>query len=82
MYKSSWPYTIYLKLIFGDLRENKGVIGMVLILGGNSEIGAHAQSDIGQLICLRYLFRPTAVSNLKLFPQKKIFLSPCTTCFE
>ena len=51
MYKSSWPYTIYLKLLFGDLRENKGVIGMVLILGGNSEIGAHSSSEICDVIC-------------------------------
>ena len=75
-------YNMGIFLYISGILQNFVWIHGTYILGGNSEIGAHAQSDIGQLICLRYLFRPTAVSNLKLFPQKKIFLSPCTTCFE
>ena len=30
---------------------------MVLILDGNSEIGAHVWRNLGYLICLRQLFR-------------------------
>ena len=37
----------------------------MLILDGNSEIGAHMSSEIGKLICLRHLFKSTAVANLK-----------------
>ena len=38
---------------------------MVLILDGNSEIGAPVWSEIGNLICLRHLRRLNAGSNLK-----------------
>ena len=34
---------------------------VVLILDGNSEDGAHANSEIGNLICVRHLFRSKVV---------------------
>ena len=37
---------------------------MVLVLG-ISKIGEHWWSEIGNLICLRHLFRKTAVAKLK-----------------
>ena len=37
---------------------------MVLILDGNSEIGAHLSSNLCYLICVRHLFRSRAVTNL------------------
>ena len=40
---------------------------MVLILDGNSEIGAHLKSEIGILIGLGHLSRWKAVASLKLF---------------
>ena len=44
---------------------------MVLILDGNSEIGAHLWCDIGQLICLKHLFRPSAVTYLIFSSSQK-----------
>ena len=38
---------------------------MVLELDGNLEKGARLWSDLGYLICLRHLFRSTAVTFLK-----------------
>ena len=35
---------------------------MVYILNGDSKIGEHVYSEIGNLICLRHLFRSTAVA--------------------
>ena len=49
---------------------------MVLILDGNSEIGAHVWSNLCYLICLRHLIRSKTVTNL-IFP---IFLHACATC--
>ena len=40
------------------------VLSIVIILDGNSEIGAHARSDLGDLICLSHLSRTRAVINL------------------
>ena len=42
---------------------------MVVILNGNSEIGAQVNRDLGNLICLRYLFRSTAVADTTVFSQ-------------
>ena len=45
----------------------------MLILEGNSEIGAHdVWSDLDYLICLRRLFRSRADINLILFSKKDI----------
>ena len=46
---------------------------MVLILGGNSEIGAHARSNVYYLICIRHLS-----DSLK----SPIFLYACNACSE
>ena len=40
---------------------------MVLGLNGTSEKGAYVWSNLGYLICLSYLFRSTAVTNLTFF---------------
>ena len=39
----------------------------VLILDGNSEIGVHVRCEIGNVICLRNLFRSRAAANLTIF---------------
>ena len=43
---------------------------MVLIIDGNSEIGAHVWSYFGYLICERLLFRSRVVANLNYYLQK------------
>ena len=45
---------------------------MILILDGNSEIGAPVRSDY--LICLRHLFRSRAVTYHNIYPKRPIFL--------
>ena len=55
---------------------------MMLLLDGNSEIGAHLRSDIVNLICSMHLIRSRAVSNLKFIPEKPFFLHTCAICFE
>ena len=48
------------------------VFFMVLILDGNSEIGAHIRRNICYLICLMHLIRSKAVTN-QFFPPKRFF---------
>ena len=55
---------------------------MVLIYDGNSEIGAHLQSKISNLICTRHLFRLSAVANLILFLESPDILHLFATYFE
>ena len=43
---------------------------MVLILDGNSEIGAQVRSNLCYLICLKHLIRNKAVSNRVIFSEK------------
>ena len=43
----------------------------VIILDGNSEIGALVRSNLFNLICLRHLLRPRAVTNWSLSPKWK-----------
>ena len=52
------------KTFLQTLNKLDGIIGqtMVLILDGNSEIGAHIRSTLCYLICLRYSFRWKAVT--------------------
>ena len=47
-----------------EILRRKPVFAMVSILDGNSEIGVNVLSKIGNLICLRHLFRSTAVTHL------------------
>ena len=47
---------------------------MVLILG-NSEIGAHVKSSLCYLICLRHLIRSRAITSQIFFSKKTNFLS-------
>ena len=47
---------------------------MVLILEGNSEIGAHACSYMVHLICLRHLFRSRVVKNPIIFFFRKYLI--------
>ena len=49
---------------------------MVLILDGNSEIGAHVRNKL----CFRHLIRSRAVSNLISLPKTPIYLHACATC--
>ena len=49
---------------------------MVLIPDGNSEIGVHVWSEIGILICIRYLFRSMVDTNLKLRFFSIAFVQP------
>ena len=51
---------------------------MILILDGNSEIVAHVYSKIGNLICLRHLFRVAII----IFKKRPILLHTCATCYE
>ena len=48
------------------------VLIVILILDGNSEMGAHVWSNLGYQICLRHLYT-SKVTNLKLFREKKLF---------
>ena len=50
--------------VFSDCRWDKG---LVLILDGYSEIGAHVRSNRCYLICLSHLFRSRAVLNRIFF---------------
>ena len=55
---------------------------MVLILDGNSNIGAHDRSIICYLICLRHLNRPRAVTIWIFSPERPIILHECATRAE
>ena len=56
---------------------------MAIIIDGNSEIGAHARSNLCYLNCLRHLIRLRAIKNLIFFLQERpIFLDTCATCSE
>ena len=55
---------------------------MVLICDGNSEIGAHVESNLCYLICLRHLIRSKAVTNRIYFSPETLFffLHGCAIC--
>ena len=55
---------------------------MVLIKDGNSEMGAHVLSKIGNLIRLIHSFRSTAITNLKLIQKRSEYVKTCALCFE
>ena len=55
---------------------------MVLTLEGNSEIGTHVWSGIGDLISLRHLFISRAFAYLKFISAKCCFLCKVATCLE
>ena len=48
---------------------------MVLIFGGNSEIGARVRINLCNLICLRHFIRSRDVTNQFFFLEKTYFLS-------
>ena len=56
----------------GIFREAMNI--MILMLGGNSEIGTHEWSDLNYLIYPRHLFRSRAVANLISLSKKNTFL--------
>ena len=62
----------------------KGLVAvavMVLILDGNSEIGAHVSSSL--LTCLRHLMSSRPVTKSDFFsPKRPIFLYDRAPCFE
>ena len=47
---------------------------MLFTLDGNSEIGAHVLSKMGNLICSRHLFSSTAVTYLIFFQNSSLFI--------
>ena len=47
---------------------------MVLLIDGNSEIDAHVWSEISFLVCLRRLFRSTAVASSEFILKKEQIL--------
>ena len=51
-----------------------------MVLYGNLELGSHVWVEIGNLICLRHLFRSGAVVNINLFGKKHVYLHTCATC--
>ena len=54
---------------------------MVLIFDGKSELGAHVQSEIGNLTCLRHSCGAIADINLKNFSFKYLFASQVRNMF-
>ena len=59
------------------------LLSMVLLLDGNSKIGAPVRSNLCYLICLRHLIRSVTVANLIVFLQiRHIFLHTCAACSE
>ena len=61
--------------IFTNNLKYLSQIVTVLMLDGNSEIGAYLWSEIGHLIGLRHSFRSTAVQNLKSIYKYACFTS-------
>ena len=55
---------------------------MVLILDGNSDIGALVWSNIFYLSCLRYLIRTRTVKNLFFPLRTPSSLLACAACSE
>ena len=43
--------------------------GLPMVLYGNLELGSHVWVEIGNLICLRHLFRSGAVVNINLIEK-------------
>ena len=56
------------------IKDKNGVLATVLLLYGNSGIGAHMQSNLGYTICLRHLFRSSTETNLIFFSEKTMVL--------
>ena len=55
---------------------------MVLILEGNSEIGAQVRSNPYYFIYIRHSIRSRTVTNRVSFPKRPIFPHACATCSE
>ena len=55
---------------------------MVLILDGNSEIGAQVKSNFCYLIFLRHLVGSRVATNSIVFSKKAFFLHACAACSE
>ena len=68
-------------LFISPVSEARYIKSLVLIYDGISEIGAHLQNGIGNLICLPHLFGSSVDPNMKLCPKKAFFLYVCATCF-
>ena len=49
----------------------EGIGHRLLISDGNSEIGAHVGSNLCYLICIRHLFRSSAVAYLNFYLLKR-----------
>ena len=53
-----------------------------VMLAGNSEIGAHAKSNLFHLICLRHVIRSRGVTNWIFSPKRPIIIQACAACSE
>ena len=63
-----WTHKCWKPMIFSDRDAFPSKYRtMERILDGNSEMGAHVWTEIGNLIYLRHSFKSTGVRNLKLF---------------
>ena len=55
---------------------------MVLILDGNSYLGAHLGSNRCYLTCIRLLISSKTVKNRVFFLKRPLVLYACATCYE
>ena len=54
----------------------------MILLDGNSEIGAHVCSNLCYFICLGHFIRLSVVTNLFFLPKRPIILHSCATFSE
>ena len=73
-------FTRWFWYLWGFMKTSVGA--MVLILDGNSEIGAHVRSNFCYSICLKCSNRSKAVTNRIFSVWKKKFLHASATCYE
>ena len=59
---------VFLEYIFSEYMH-----GILILLGGNSKIGAHVWSNLCHLISLRHLIISRAVTNRIFFRRKVLF---------
>ena len=71
---------ILFKIFHVEKIMNKSKFGkpMVLILDGNSIIGAHERINLFYFICLRRLIDKSDIS----YPKRRILLYAIATCYE
>ena len=63
------------------LRISWQVLRRVHLLDGNLKKGAHVWSEIGNFICIRYLFLSIAITFF-MYYKRTVFLPMCTSSFD